>query len=98
DKGTEDKDGILAQIKVPFRQRQSTREERLAEGDFEVSLAEALAAQGNMAAIVPASAVQKQYRDPVGGQGDIQNGRYYQTPSPVTSNGGGAQSKSNGHR
>ncbi|KAF9185755.1 glycogen synthase isoform 1 [Haplosporangium sp. Z 767] len=61
-----DTSSFLQQIKQPFRQRQSITEERLAEGDFEVSAAEVEAAQENIA-VVGVAATQKQHKDPVGG-------------------------------
>ncbi|KAF9942515.1 hypothetical protein BGZ65_001273, partial [Modicella reniformis] len=47
--GHDDEENVDYQIKIPFR-RQSTREELLAEGEFEVSKAEVEAAQENIAA------------------------------------------------
>ncbi|KAK3824037.1 MAG: putative glycogen synthase [Linnemannia gamsii] len=82
------------QIKIPFRQRQSTREERLAEGDFDVSEAEVEAAQGDIAQVGHAAATQKQYRDPVGG---AKNGQYYQ-PGVTTATGhNGSYGNGNGY-
>ncbi|KAF9210871.1 glycogen synthase isoform 1 [Podila verticillata] len=49
-------------IKIPFRQRQTTHEELLAEGEFEVSQADVEDAQENIAA-VGVKAAQQQYRD-----------------------------------
>ncbi|KAK3809987.1 MAG: putative glycogen synthase [Benniella sp.] len=51
-------DDVDYQIKIPFR-RQSTREELLAEGEFEVSKAEVEAAQENIAAVGVAAAQAK---------------------------------------
>jgi len=75
-----------------FRQRTSTREERLAEGDFDVSEAEVEAAQENIAT-VGVAATQKQYKDPVGG---AKNSPYYQ-PVEMAGSNHGQQGHGNGH-
>ncbi|KAG0264917.1 glycogen synthase isoform 1 [Mortierella polycephala] len=75
---------FLQQIKQPFRQRQSTTEEKLAEGDFEVSAAEVEAAQESIA-VVGVAATQKQHKDPVGG---AENGQpKYYAGGPAHGNG-----------
>ncbi|KAF9574731.1 glycogen synthase isoform 1 [Mortierella alpina] len=71
--GHEDDENVDFQIKIPFR-RQSTRDELLAEGEFEPSEAEVEAAKENIAAVGVAAA-QAQYKDLMGGD----NGRYYKT-------------------
>ncbi|KAF9383717.1 glycogen synthase isoform 1 [Podila verticillata] len=64
-------------IKIPFRQRQTTHEELLAEGEFEVSQADVEDAQENIAA-VGVKAAQQQYRDhPMSGE----EGAYYRNSS-----------------
>ncbi|KAF9403829.1 glycogen synthase isoform 1 [Podila epigama] len=62
------------QIKIPLRKRQSTHEELLAEGEFDVSQAEVEAAQENIAA-VGVKAAQQQYRD------QPHDGAYYRNSS-----------------
>ncbi|KAG0319266.1 glycogen synthase isoform 1, partial [Podila horticola] len=59
-------------IKIPFRNRQSTSEEMLAEGEFAVTKADVAAAQENIATIGVAAA-QAQYKNQMGGE----NGTYY---------------------
>jgi len=56
-----------------LRQRQSTREERLADGHFEVSAEEVEAAQESLAAVGGVAAAQQQYKEQMGGK----NGHYY---------------------
>ncbi|KAF9298304.1 glycogen synthase isoform 1 [Mortierella antarctica] len=64
-------------IKIPFRQRQTTNEELLAEGEFDVSQADVEDAQENIAA-VGVKAAQQQYRDhPMSGD----EGAYYRNSS-----------------
>ncbi|KAG0337544.1 glycogen synthase isoform 1 [Podila horticola] len=64
-------------IKIPFRQRQTTHEELLAEGEFDVSQADVEDAQENIAA-VGVKAAQQQYRDhPMSGD----DGAYYRNSS-----------------
>ncbi|KAG0021123.1 glycogen synthase isoform 1 [Podila clonocystis] len=64
-------------IKIPFRQRQTTHEEMLAEGEFDVSQADVEDAQENIAA-VGVKAAQQQYRDhPMSGD----EGAYYRNSS-----------------
>ncbi|KAG0309199.1 glycogen synthase isoform 1, partial [Dissophora globulifera] len=69
--GRDDDENVDYQIKIPFR-RQSTREELLGEGEFDVSEAEVEAAQENITAVGVAAA-QAQYKDSMGGV----NGSYY---------------------
>ncbi|KAG0368670.1 glycogen synthase isoform 1 [Gamsiella multidivaricata] len=73
--GHDDEENVDYQIKIPFR-RQSTREDLLAEGEFEVSEAEVEAAQENIAAVGVAAA-QAQYKERMGGV----NGSFYQPGS-----------------
>lgn len=87
-------DVTAMQIKIPFRQRQSTREERLAEGDFDVSEAEVEAAQGDIAQVGHAAATQKQYKDPVGG---AKNGQYYQPGAATVGGHNGSYNSGNGY-
>jgi glycogen(starch) synthase len=87
-------DVTAMQIKIPFRQRQSTREERLAEGDFDVSEAEVEAAQGDIAQVGHAAATQKQYKDPVGG---AKNGQYYQPGAATVGGHNGTYNNGNGY-
>ncbi|KAF9137868.1 glycogen synthase isoform 1, partial [Linnemannia schmuckeri] len=87
-------DVTAMQIKIPFRQRQSTREERLAEGDFDVSEAEVEAAQGDIAQVGHAAATQKQYKDPVGG---AKNGQYYQPGATAVGGHNGSYNNGNGY-
>ena len=87
-------DVTAMQIKIPFRQRQSTREERLAEGDFDVSEADVEAAQGDIAQVGHAAATQKQYKDPVGGS---KNGQYYQPGAANVGGHNGSYNNGNGN-
>ncbi|KAF9340041.1 glycogen synthase isoform 1 [Linnemannia elongata] len=87
-------DVTAMQIKIPFRQRQSTHEERLAEGDFDVSEAEVEAAQGDIAQVGHAAATQKQYKDPVGG---AKNGQYYQPGAASVGGHNGSYNNGNGY-
>jgi len=69
--GHEEEDSDF-QIRIPFR-RQSTKENLLAEGEFEVTEDDIEAAQENINSVGVAAA-QAQYKDKMGGQ----NGSYYQ--------------------
>ncbi|KAI1315264.1 glycogen synthase isoform 1 [Mortierella claussenii] len=79
--GHDEDENVDYQIKIPFR-RQSTREDLLAEGEFEVSEADIEAAQEDIAAVGVAAA-QAQYKDQMGGV----NGSYYKTSGNGHSNG-----------
>ncbi|KAF9956187.1 hypothetical protein BGZ70_010021 [Mortierella alpina] len=71
--GHECDEKVDLQVKIPFHP-QSTRDELLAEGEFEPSETEVEAAKENIA-VVGLAAVQAQYKDQLGGD----NGRYYKT-------------------
>ncbi|KAF9584151.1 glycogen synthase isoform 1, partial [Lunasporangiospora selenospora] len=76
--GEGDEEEFVKQIKLPFRQRQSTREELLAEGEFDVTEAEVEDAQENVAAVGGQAIAQlQQFKEPVGGIGKP-DGKYFQ--------------------
>ncbi|KAG0329803.1 glycogen synthase isoform 1, partial [Podila humilis] len=74
-----DEDEDMAIKMPPFRQRQTTQEELLAEGEFEVSQADVEAAQENIAAVGVKAAQQQYPRDHPMTNGD--EGAYYKNSS-----------------